>query len=449
MDADPAWANEGALRAAFFTESEDRRRRAVIGGFAVGDASHRSTLLRLEKAERMALFSFGTRANWGAHGLVIRAARLACDAARSGDGAAVLSLAEDLMAVRGVAPEVHISCLEVLWRVPAPRLLAARAVAWAAVAGAREPAIFHEALRVAAKVGDDALAETCLRHAARYGADLSRVRTDPELAPLASGAGFRRVFAMSEDERRAANLRWLACAVPAPRPTARAVLERALLLSAIAWRASLPNTQPLVVSGYLPKAERRRQSLCDWLRRHVREQGSAAEWSYLEAPVETSQSSEDVDRSWSIEAAAVLAWALGLRRAPPLEGKVEPEELMQSLGLGAEAGAALLERASWREAFDAASFARQALAIHWRAVEARVRPGPLEVTTFATRQGLVPFDFGRARMEAGDLVVAGKPIATAKAGKVDRLESLALERHRAARWLSGLDAEWNDGLVVT
>ncbi len=448
MDADPAWANEGALRAAFFTES-DERRRAVIGGFAVGDAAHRSTLLRLEKAERMALFSFGTRANWGAHGLVIRAARLALEAARRGDGAAVLSLAEDLMAVRGVAPEVHMSCLEVLWRAPAPRLMAARSIAAAAVAGAREPAIFHEALRVAVKVGDDALAETCLRHGARYGADLSRVRTDPELAPLASRAAFGQVLAMSEDERRAANLQRLADAVPAPRPTARAVLERALLLSAIAWRASLPNTQPLVVGGYLPKAERRKQSLCEWLRRHAREQGTPAEWAYLEAPLETSQSSEDVDRSWSIEAAAVLAWALGRRRAPPLEGKVEPEELMQSLGLGTKAGVALLEHASWNERFDAIAFARQALAVHWRTVEARVRPGPLDVSTFAARQGLAPFDFGRARIEAGDLVVAGKPIAAAKAGKVDRLESLALERHRAARWLCGLDAEWNDGLVVT
>ncbi len=468
MAFDDRWLHVGDVRNALAAGREHRGasrdpRSALVGGFDPNDERHRATLLALTSEERRALFGFGTRGNWGRHGLVQRTSDVARALSLTSDLAALV-LFDDLVAVRGVAEEVHEAALVSVRRALGRKqpVRAGEFVARALYLGRQHPVLFHHALAIAHHLGDREAALGYLRHAARYGHDLERILGDAELKQVVADPDFAsEIAALSRSRpfpsRATANLVALlpaasSLAAESPSvPTPKRVARRALLLAALAWRASLPNTAALIFPKDRADAETRRDEIVDWLSARAREEASADEWALLTSPLESTQSPEELDYSWAIEAAATLAYALGLSRAPQLEAKAEPEALVARLGLASAAGDELLDGATLVPFAELARHRIVTLSIDWRATEERVHPGPIDIAALRKSDPrLAALDFGRARLIEGDLAVAGKPISLAKRGKVDRLASLALERHRAADWLVGHgDGGWSHGLVAT
>ena len=446
------WSNLGALRAAVDAGGEGRS--ALVGLFDARDAAHRDTLLALGSEERRALFVLCSRANWGRFGLLARAAQLAQDLAKRGHMEAALGLFDDLVVIAGVPPQAVADAIATL-EAAFPAVARARErrdvyVRRAHVVGPWHATVFLEAARLELAAGARAAAAIEVERALRYGVDVALVRDDARLAPFIPEARAPGQQLTQGTLGLARLLRSECDPLHATPPSALRVARRALLLAAMAWRASLPSQQPLVSPEFLREAKTRQASLLAWLSAQgIAEEAEPDEWAYLVAPLEPSQSGQDIDLSWAIEAAAILGWALGRQRLPPYEAKVDPDVLVTRLGLGTDLGTSSLRDAMLAPVEARWRFARQILAIDWRVTEALVRPGPMHLSN-PSDDILARLDFRYGRLRDGDLLVASKPIAAAPQTKIRRLKSIALERHRAASWLVGLGGgRWSDAEIET
>lgn len=144
-----------------------------------------------------------------------------------------------------------------------------------------------------------------------------------------------------------------------------------------------------------------------------------------------------VDGSWGAEAAAVLAWALGLLDLPAPDEPVAPGALYDAVGFPRSADTiAVLAGVALRSPEELAARHGLLVAIHWRLRQLGLDGAPLDLAAFARTAWFGPLEVDPATLAAdGDLSVGGRTLVAAEPEAVRLATSIALERHRAIGWL--------------
>lgn len=169
-----------------------------------------------------------------------------------------------------------------------------------------------------------------------------------------------------------------------------------------------------------------------------------AEKALLACPLGLLSRRAQEEASWRSEGAAVLSWALGRTALPPLDEDVEPKRIADALGFLKPEAIALVRDAQLKPAEELHLLsARQA----W--VEARLRAflgnrKPVDLARLAAGSPLGTLVLEGLPLVEGDLGIKGQPLARAADEDVGRALAIAQERLRAAQWLTGERAAFND-----
>ncbi|MCL2777189.1 MAG: DUF4272 domain-containing protein [Polyangiaceae bacterium] len=442
------WSDVASVRAAIaLEEAEGELPQSAVSTMRAKKKAHVQTLMSLEPSERRLLFDRATWELWGTESVNYQALQLTWKWNEQGRHADSLRLFDDLITVPHLEEDsTYVNALYTVQNaihklgVDADR--ARRYLRYCLPNARFNPTAFHNALCVFAELGDRAGALHALRGAARYGHDLAKIAADPDLTSLLKEAPFAEIMACPPEEHPTLLLRTrLAELAASPRVvhhSPRRVAARALALAAVSWRASLPGQRALILSDQYEKTQKEVAAMRLWLReRGIEEELDEREAALFAEPLQSSMTPECIDRSWSIEAAIMLGWALDRVRLPQLQAKIRDMDvektLLKTFGLGTPAADALLETASLRSEEEIHRRYREQLTLHWRMEERRVHPDRA-VDLAKMIEDLPGLELG-AELAGGDLAISNKPLTSASTAKADRVASLAHERYRALAWL--------------
>ncbi len=214
-------------------------------------------------------------------------------------------------------------------------------------------------------------------------------------------------------------------------PSASQVATRLRVLSALAMRGLLE------VDADRAFALGKLDALRDW----IREQGLEAaldedeQEALFEPTIGGMGRQQAIDATWRVEGAAVLAWALGLCELPPHDVTIDPGALFDAVGIGSATPSALTSP-TLRDDDTLDAMREHLFSIHWRFVDLRIRPAPLDFAAVAARSSFGLVCDPKTLVE-GDLAVDGVPITRADQAAVGSAASIARERHQAANYLIG------------
>ncbi|MCC2668581.1 MAG: hypothetical protein K0Q72_1052 [Armatimonadetes bacterium] len=216
-------------------------------------------------------------------------------------------------------------------------------------------------------------------------------------------------------------------------PSAAEVARRALILSAMICRAHLD------AAPGDPEARTLHGRIDDWLQRlGLHELLAPEEASILTAPLGGLEARKRIQATWLVEGLAILAWALGRYPLPALAAKVDVYDVTAELGFLAEDAAGLLDQPELRPVEELNACREVLYAVHCRLRDVRRRPERNDFhqwlePTWLEALGLTP----EAVIAAGDLAIDGLPLHRADPARVQEVEAIVYERHRAAIWLAG------------
>jgi hypothetical protein len=150
-----------------------------------------------------------------------------------------------------------------------------------------------------------------------------------------------------------------------------------------------------------------------------------------------------VDAVWRGEALGTLLWALQLEELPPYDQPFDPEDV----------AATPLDESRLREPGDIALEQESARLWHWRARTTDLQAtGAVELPDrYATFDQLIAATAMRGYEQGvlpppirGDFRAYDRVYRHLSAEQHDEAHSIALERHHALNWLSGLGESWDD-----
>ena len=220
-------------------------------------------------------------------------------------------------------------------------------------------------------------------------------------------------------------------------PPANRVAARALILLAMAMRGLLEQDAGKPDEA---QAETLRAKLASWIEQHagLRDELEAPERALLGSPLGKAHPQAIVNAVWAAEGAQVLLFALGARALPAHDAQEHPYKVAREVGVLGDSTPSLLDAPKLLSADELLRLQRRLLAIHWRAVNQRVRPGAVDFLGLARQEFLHGVDLAGIGVADGDLAVRGVPFSQADAPALQIVSSIAVERHRAANWLIGV-----------
>jgi hypothetical protein len=232
---------------------------------------------------------------------------------------------------------------------------------------------------------------------------------------------------------------------PAPPTRARAA-KRALVLTAVAFRAKLEYEAPQLDA---PDTIRRRQ--LDWVASlNLGDELEPNEWKVLRRPVGKLEHDDAFDAMWRVEGLVVLAWAFRRYEMPPDDEMVDPVDLFGSVPfLNVEAGREFLKSAELRPAEELATMQTHLLMLNWRLREYSLRPQAMDFVAFSKSCWIGSFDIGGFQIVNHDLAIGGVAIHDADATKRGGVGNLAIERHRAINWIMGYSEIYSETATHT
>jgi len=223
-------------------------------------------------------------------------------------------------------------------------------------------------------------------------------------------------------------------------PSARRVASRAIALAAVSERGLLENE----ASG-IKDAEQARQELVDWVTGlGITDELEPEEWKALQRPVGRLERQDAIDAVWRIEGLAILAWALRWYDPPAYDELVRPPLLFDAVRILEPGAMELLSEPTLRAPEELASMREHLLAFHWRMRDFSVRPHSMDFVQFSKKCWFGSFDISRFRIIDNDLAIGDEAIHRADTDEVDRVQSIAFERHRAINWLMGYDTIYSE-----
>lgn len=220
--------------------------------------------------------------------------------------------------------------------------------------------------------------------------------------------------------------------VPLSLPTPSRVAARAHALLTQAYRSFLEG------AADDPKAASEQARCLAWCERvGLRRELEPWEWEILSRPLGALSPREAVNAGWCLEAAALLAWALGRIEILDYEEQQDGAAIAQAMGfLDAEA-VDLPADVRLRPRDELEHCLSIYLALHWRLRDFSLRPEPLDFAAFVRGCTWGDLSIDGLRLVDGDLSIGGVPLSKATEAAYRTCASIASERHRAAEWLLG------------
>jgi hypothetical protein len=216
---------------------------------------------------------------------------------------------------------------------------------------------------------------------------------------------------------------------PPPMTSAEQVGKRALILAALAWRSGVESAKPRNAKQLVERSQAwlQEKGLLDAMEEAEKELAMAAPGKWSEEDVRT--------HGWGVEAAAVLAWALGRLELPQHDVQVQMPVVSQALGLFDAQPAALSSPV--RPEPEIAAMGNRLLGIYWRIRQFLREPGLYDFEAFSRKAWFGGFDLAGIPIRSRDLAIDDMPIEYAPKKAVKVANSIAAERYRAAAWLQG------------
>jgi hypothetical protein len=223
-----------------------------------------------------------------------------------------------------------------------------------------------------------------------------------------------------------------------PPPSPERVARRALALGAVTTRAFIEKHD---LSD--PETEATRKQLLEWVATlEIGEELEPDEWNVLQRPVGRLEQQAVIDSTWRVEGLGVLAWALGRFDLPAYDEEVEPQSLLDAIGVLKERTArALRDAPKVRDLDELEILYWQLVAVHWRLRDYTLRPQAVDFEGLPEKGGWFGgFDLSSCRLIDRDLALGDVAIKDAPEDVFQTALSIANERHMAVNWLLG-DAE--------
>jgi hypothetical protein len=216
-------------------------------------------------------------------------------------------------------------------------------------------------------------------------------------------------------------------------PTAERVARRALALAVVSNRGLLENE-----AGQLDEPEEIRGRLEAWVHEaEIADELEPDEWEVIQRKVGTLDPQSIVNATWRLEGLGVLLWALGRYELPPYDQLVDPADLFDAVEMFGDDAGELAREAKLRSEEEIDSLAEHLVMFHWRMRDFSLRPQAMDFVEFSRNCWIGTFDIARFRVVDRDLAIGDRAIASAPADDVDRVHSIAMERHLAVNWLLG------------
>jgi hypothetical protein len=230
---------------------------------------------------------------------------------------------------------------------------------------------------------------------------------------------------------------------PVERPSAERVARRAMVLSLMAYRASLEQ-----FAGEA-RYEALRRRLAEWVK-HLDLTGELEkdESGFLRVPLGQADEQMRQDASWRVEGLAVLAWALKRLELPLYDDQVNARDAMISIGFSEQlldtmdtaATLTCLRKARLRPAAEIDAYATHATLVNWRLRQFNLDGKRMKFGAYLrSHQSFKESWLGGLHFVAGDLALGSNSLGKAPAEHVAAFTSTAQERQEAAYWLQGED----------
>ena len=221
---------------------------------------------------------------------------------------------------------------------------------------------------------------------------------------------------------------------PVP-PTADRVAKRALALAAVICRSFMEQD---------PEAAPHLPALSIWAGVHCEDELEDEERALLSAGHGTLNPQRVSNGTWRSEGLVVLAWALGVGEMPAHDEESDPAAVSEALGLWMDELPEATRSPTVRGAEELAWMKGRLLGLHWRMVDYRVAPRPVDFAAFSKDCWFGGFDLTGVQLVGDDLAIDGVAISQASPDAVGRTSSVAVERHQAINWLLGYDSVYSE-----
>jgi len=218
--------------------------------------------------------------------------------------------------------------------------------------------------------------------------------------------------------------------------TAADVARRAQILAAVTCRGHVESCLGD------PSSEALHARIMAWLDAcGLMEELEPVEREIILAPMGALSPQQQVDTTWKVEGAAILAWALGKYPLAPHDAKVEPFKVAEALGFLWDEAAQYVRFAQLRGRTELNAYRNLVGAIHGRLREVEQRPQRDDVDRLIQPAWLRALGLSRSNpVVEGDLAIDGQPLHRADPAVLRTIEEIVHERHRAAIWLTGQQA---------
>lgn len=229
--------------------------------------------------------------------------------------------------------------------------------------------------------------------------------------------------------------------MPAPLRVAR----RALALSALACRSQL--------EPHAGDAEAR--GIHDGVRGWIAATGVDAELepdelALVHTPLGQLGRDDAALAGWRGEAAAVLAWGLGLWSLPAIDSPVDASDVAMALGWLEDAPGALADGVHLRARTDVVQLAEMLEAAQWSLDRALAEQPAVSLRTFDAGSFRWPRNAAPlAFAPDGDLLLGEHPLASAPEHLRRLVRRIVVERRIAVNWLAGQNARYSAITIET
>jgi len=219
-----------------------------------------------------------------------------------------------------------------------------------------------------------------------------------------------------------------------PPPCAQRVAARAIVLSAITYRAHLED------HADSPDSEPFRRKALAWLDSvGLASELEQKERKFLETPVGKAERQTVIDGHWRSEGLAVLAWALKRYGLPAYDEGVDIKAAADAVGfLDTKTARDLLRSAEVRAPAEISLLAAHTTIVHWRLRQFNLAPGPMDYNGYLRQHPFSkPYWHDNLRFVDGDLAIGESSVSHASEEDFETCRSTAVERQVAAYWLQG------------
>jgi len=213
---------------------------------------------------------------------------------------------------------------------------------------------------------------------------------------------------------------------------AQSIAKRSLALSAVVCRVNLER-----FAGQR-EPEALRQQVLEWVDKlELWDDLEPTERRTLQAALGSLDYSVVLRSSWHVEGLAILSWSLKYSKFPPLDRKVDPHEVTDSLWFLNDDAQDIISTAELRPTVQIDAARELLYAIHVRVRDYNRNKNKVYFPDYIEESWLTALKIDRAQIFAqDDLAICGKTFDMVSEEQLHEFECIINERHRAIIWLT-------------